>query len=137
VPVEGAVELAPDVVEVARLPDLADLVARAGEGEALDGVLHGLILEHIHADQLYLGCNGVDAERGVTNANLPEAELKRRMLRAAARRIVVADGSKIGAVSVAHLCGASDPDLLLTGASADPDTVAALELAGLAVQMAP
>ena len=73
----------------------------------------------------------------MTNANLPEAELKRRMLRAAARRIVVADGSKIGAVSVTHLCGASDPDLLLTGASVDPDTVAALELAGLAVQMAP
>lgn len=98
--------------------------------------LGGLILEHLHADQLFLGCNGIDVERGVTNANLPEAELKRRMLRSAARRIVVADGSKVGAVSVAHLCAAADPDLLLTGDSADPDTVAALELAGLAVQAA-
>jgi predicted S18 family serine protease len=37
--VEGAVELAVDVVEVAGLPDAADLTPGLGEGVALDGVL--------------------------------------------------------------------------------------------------
>src|SRR5918994_280799 len=37
--VEGAVELAVDVVEVAGLPDAADLAPGLGEGVALDGVL--------------------------------------------------------------------------------------------------
>ena len=37
--VEGAVELAVGVVEIAGLPDAADLAAGSGEGVAPDGVL--------------------------------------------------------------------------------------------------
>ena len=63
-----------------------------------------LILEQISVKTVLLGCNGVDALGGVTNINLPEAEVKKRMLAVAARRIVLADGSKLGRVEVARLC---------------------------------
>jgi DeoR family transcriptional regulator of aga operon len=88
--------------------------------------LGGLMLERLHAHTVFLGCNGVDPRAGVTNANLPEAELKRRMLRRARRRVVVADGSKIGAVHVAELCAVGDVDQLITGPSAPAEVVAAL-----------
>ena len=94
------------------------------------------VLEQMHADIAFLGCNGVDVERGVTNINLPEAGMKRRMQRAGRRRIVVADGSKVGAVELAPLCDVSEVDLLITGATADPATVAALRERGLQVLVA-
>ena len=91
------------------------------------------VLERIAGATLFLGCNGVHPVAGVTNINLPEADIKRRMLRAARRRIVVADGSKIGEIEVARLCGLDEVTLLVTGLSADPETVKELHAAGLQV----
>ena len=42
--------------------------------------------------------SGIDPNSGITNINLPEAEIKRRMLQAARQRIIVADGSKFGCI---------------------------------------
>ena len=75
---------------------------------------------------LFLGCNGVDPIGGVTNINLPEAALKQRMLAVATRKVVLADGSKLGRVEVARLCSVADIDLVITGRSADPAVVDAL-----------
>ena len=94
-----------------------------------------LILEQITAQTLLLGCNGVDVHGGVTNLNLPEAEIKKRMIAAAGRRIVLADGSKIGAVRLARLCGVEDIDLVITGESADPEAVTALREHGVEVRI--
>jgi DeoR family transcriptional regulator of aga operon len=94
-----------------------------------------LILDRIRVQTLFLGCNGVDAEGGVTNVNLPEAEVKKRMLTAAGRRVVLADGSKIGTVGLVRLCGIEDVDLVLTGPSADPVAVEALRERGCEVRI--
>jgi len=94
-----------------------------------------LVLSEINARTVFLGCNGVDAVGGITNINLPEAEVKRQMLRSAARRVVLADGSKIGAVSLAHLCRVEDVDTVLTDQTADAGAVAALEERGVDVQV--
>ncbi len=85
--------------------------------------LAALPLEHVNAHTILLGCNGVDAVAGVTNVNLPEAEVKRRMLAAARRRVVLADGSKLGTVHLARLCDIGEIDAVVTGASADPAVV--------------
>ena len=95
--------------------------------------LAGAMLEQVHVDTVFLGCNGVDSAAGVTNINLPEAAIKRRMIAAARRRFVVADGSKIGVVSLAPLCSIDDIDLLITGPSADAGVLA--QLRDLALQI--
>src|SRR2546429_2104783 len=84
----------------------------------------------------FLGCNGIDPKGGITNINLPEAEIKRRMLRAARRRIVVADGSKVGEVELAFLCSVDEIDLLITDSSADPTVLSALREYDLEVMIA-
>jgi DeoR family transcriptional regulator of aga operon len=89
-----------------------------------------LILEQISVKTVFLGCNGVDPAGGVTNINLPEAEVKKRMLAAASRKIVLADGSKLGRVEVARLCDIDDIDMLITGRSADPAVVEVLRNRG-------
>jgi DeoR family transcriptional regulator, aga operon transcriptional repressor len=77
------------------------------------------ILDQISVKTVLLGCNGVDPVGGITNINLPEAAIKERMLARAKRRIVLADGSKLGRVEVAHLCPVEEIDMLITGRSAD------------------
>ena len=95
-----------------------------------------LILEQISVKTVLLGCNGVDTVGGITNINLPEAEVKKRMLAAATRRIVLADGSKLGRIEVARLCGIEDVDILITGGSADPAVVDVLRDRGCDVRVA-
>jgi len=94
-----------------------------------------LILEQISVKTVLLGCNGVDAAGGVTNINLPEAEIKKRMLAVASRRVVLADGSKLGRVEVARLCGIGEVDMVITGSSADPAVVEALRDRGCDVRV--
>lgn len=98
--------------------------------------LGGPMLERINAHTVFLGCNGIEPTSGITNINLPEAEIKRRMLRAAQRRIVVADGSKIGRIKLAHLCSIDEIDLLITDNSADPAVIKVLKEKDLEVLVA-
>lgn len=89
-----------------------------------------LLLERMHTDLAFIGCNGVDVAHGVTNINLPEAEVKRRMITAADRTVVVAVGSKIGQahlVRIAHLAAVGS---VITGTSARAGAVAELRSAG-------
>ena len=72
------------------------------------------ILAGINASIAFIGCNGVDPAGGVTNVNLPEAEIKRRMVAAARRRVVLADGAKVGVVELARICDLEEIDELIT-----------------------
>lgn len=99
--------------------------------------LAGEVLDRVNVNTVFLGCNGVHPDAGVTNINLPEAAVKRKMLEAARRRVVVADGSKVGTVALAQLCEASEIDVLLTGASADAETCAAIADLGVEVRSTP
>jgi len=92
--------------------------------------LAGAVLDHIRADLAFIGCSGVDVVAGITNINLPEADVKRRMLATAARSIVVADSGKLGVAQLSRVAQLADIDALITVAEAD---TAALRAAGLEV----
>ncbi|MGV9307462.1 MULTISPECIES: DeoR/GlpR family DNA-binding transcription regulator [unclassified Nonomuraea] len=96
----------------------------------------GRLLEGIRAGTVFLGCGGVHADSGFTNVNLPDAEMKQRMLRSATRRVMVADSTKLGRIELAPICLLPEVDLLITGESADPAEVARLRERGLEVQLA-
>ena len=50
--------------------------------------------------------------------------------------VVVADGSKIGQVSLVHLSAIDEVDLLVTDGSAEAGALAAIEARGVAVEIA-
>ncbi len=62
--------------------------------------------------------------------------IKRRMLQAARRRIIVADGSKVGEIELAKLCSIEEIDLLITDGSADPAVLNALRERDLEIMLA-
>lgn len=98
--------------------------------------LAATVFSQVHADLAFIGCNGVDAENGVTNINLPEAGVKTLMLAATARAIVVADGSKLGQVHLGRVGQLGAFDTLVTDAAADAEALAPLRDAGLTVLVA-
>lgn len=87
-------------------------------------------------DKVFVACAGFDLERGVAAANPFEAEVKRAMLRGGAQRIVVADSGKLGRTALLAVAGLDSIDLLLTDTGADPQFVAAIQAAGVRVQLA-
>jgi DeoR family transcriptional regulator of aga operon len=98
--------------------------------------LAGSVLDEVHVDLAIIGCNGVDARNGVTNANLPEAAVKSLMLRRAQRAVVVADASKLGEVHLGRVAPVDAFDTLITDAAAPAVLVGELRDAGLEVLVA-
>jgi len=91
------------------------------------------ILKEVNISTVFLGCNGVHPVEGVTNVNLPEAAVKRLIVDAGQRCVVVADGSKIGNISVVKIADLDAVDVLLTGTSAPSEALAELENRGPSV----
>jgi DeoR family transcriptional regulator of aga operon len=89
--------------------------------------LAGRVMAGPNPELAIAGGIGIDPERGVTNVNLPEAEVKRHMLASVRRRVIVADGSKLGAVAPAHVWDVAGVDVVIAGASAPDDVVEACE----------
>ena len=89
-----------------------------------------LLLERMHPDLAFIGCTGVDVAHGITNINLPEAEVKRRMIAAAERTVVVATGSKIGQAHLIRIAELADISTVITGSSAGAAAVGELRRAG-------
>jgi DeoR family transcriptional regulator of aga operon len=98
--------------------------------------LASVVLDRLHPDVAFIGCNGIDVDRGVTNVNLPEAEVKRRMVDASARTVVVADGAKLGRTHLGSVAPLDLVDTLLTDDGADPQELARLRDAGLRIVQA-
>jgi DeoR family transcriptional regulator of aga operon len=84
------------------------------------------VLGRVRADLAFVGCNGVDAAAGVTNINLPEAEMKAAMIASAARTVVIADGSKIGRIHLGHVADFAAVDVLITDPTAPEAALAEL-----------
>lgn len=94
------------------------------------------LLDDVRVDLAILGATGIEAVAGVTNVNLPEAEVKRRMVASAARRVLAADSSKVGQVHLGRVATLDELDELITDDAATDAQLAPLRDAGLAVTTA-
>ena len=91
------------------------------------------LLRDINADIAFLGCNGVDPVKGLTNTNLAEAEIKRAMIESAGRVVFLADHTKLMQVATAQVCELERCDLLITDHGATQEQLDRLRRAGLDV----
>ncbi len=98
--------------------------------------LAAVMLQTLNVDTVFLGCNGLDADAGVSNINLPEAAIKRTMIAAASRCIVLADSTKLGVRALAQVCGIDEIDVVVTDSGADEEHLTALRSHGVDVIVA-
>ena len=87
-------------------------------------------IARIRADTFFMGVTGVQAEAGLTTADLEEAHIKRALMAAAAETVVLASSEKIGAASACVIQPLGASVTLLVAASAPPKPLTALRKTG-------
>jgi DeoR family fructose operon transcriptional repressor len=93
-------------------------------------------LRHLHVDVAFMGTNGFSVARGLTTPDPAEASVKRAMIAAARRTVLLTDHTKIGNDTLAWFGSARDVDLLITDTGLDDDAAEELEQAGVQVMRA-
>lgn len=94
-----------------------------GNWFTLVGPLANAATDHIFADIMFLGVDGIDAAHGLTCTNSAEAELLGKLVQHSKRRVVVADHSKLGKISNWLLCPTQNIHALITDAGASDKAV--------------
>jgi DeoR family fructose operon transcriptional repressor len=93
-------------------------------------------LGELRVDVAFLGANGITPTHGFSTPDEAEASVKRAMVRAGQRVVVLADSSKLGREHLVRFAAPDEVDVLVTDSAADPATVTALEAAGIEVVIA-
>lgn len=92
-------------------------------------------LSKYKADKLVLSSDGVSSEFGVTTYHHLEAELNRQMIARVNKTIVVADYTKMGRSSFAHIAGIDKIDCLISNQNANKDELAAIQEHGIELRL--
>jgi DeoR family transcriptional regulator of aga operon len=94
------------------------------------------VLSSINIGTAFVGVDGIDVVGGITTHDENEARTDRAMLVRAQRVVVVADGSKLGRITLARIADVTEVHEVITDASADPAQLAAIRGAGVEVVVA-
>lgn len=79
------------------------------------------MLKELNVDIAFIGCTGVDLVRGLSILHQEEAELKKSMLAASSKKVVLADHSKFERSALWSFAKLSDMDILVTDEQTNAD----------------
>jgi len=83
-----------------------------------------------YVDVAFLGTNGVSVERGLTTPDTTEAAVKRAMVTAARRTVVLADHTKVGNDHLARFADLDDIDVIVTDSGVESEDAERLRSRG-------
>lgn len=101
---------------------------------SLVGALTEASLREVRATHAFLGTSGVRPDGMVLDSTQVEVPVKRAMMAAADRVVLLADRHKFPGTGALKVCDAADLDLLVTNLGADAATLARFERAGVQVR---
>jgi DeoR family transcriptional regulator, fructose operon transcriptional repressor len=90
-------------------------------------------LADLYVDVAFVGTNGCSVERGLTTPDPAEAAVKRAMIAASRRTVLLADHTKIGNDYLSRFGSLADLDLLITDAGLNDELVSDVEAEGVRV----
>jgi DeoR family fructose operon transcriptional repressor len=93
-------------------------------------------LRHMAIDVLFMSCDGLSFQHGLTTPYREEHTLKRAMIERARRVVAMVDASKFGNVQMFSFAAFEQVDVLVTDTRTDRDAAAALESHGVTVHRA-
>lgn len=97
------------------------------------GPLAEEFIEYFHFTKMFFSCNAVDPSTGLTDTNVAEAEMKKRMLQRAGQRILLADSSKIGMRALISFWPMEDIDVFVTDNQMPVEALQVIEDIGVKV----
>jgi DeoR family fructose operon transcriptional repressor len=87
-------------------------------------------ISEVFADVAFMGTNGISVERGLTTPDIAEASVKRALIDAARRTVVLADHSKFGREDFAKVAPLSAIDTVISDIGLDVELAEDVENAG-------
>lgn len=87
-------------------------------------------ISEVYADVAFMGSNAVSVERGLTTPDIVEAGVKRALIDAARRTVVLADHTKFGREDFARVAPLTEVDTIITDSGVDPELADDVENAG-------
>jgi DeoR/GlpR family transcriptional regulator of sugar metabolism len=103
---------------------------------SLVGVLAEDSLRQLRADVLFLGTAAIDERLGVWDTTIVEVPIKRAMIAAAERVVLLADAAKFAMGGSVRVCEADAIDHIVTDDGLPPEARAAIDEAGIEVTIA-
>jgi DeoR/GlpR family transcriptional regulator of sugar metabolism len=95
-----------------------DLVVLGGQHRkgvySLIGPFTENILKELNVDKAFLGADAIDVDRGITNSNIEESNIKKSIVEISKEVIVLADSSKFGNVAFTKVCDIDSVDVIVT-----------------------
>jgi DeoR family fructose operon transcriptional repressor len=89
-----------------------------------------LQISEVFADVAFMGTNGISVERGLTTPDIAEASVKKALIEASRRTVVLADHSKFGREDFARVAPLTAIDTIITDRGIDPELADDIENAG-------
>jgi DeoR family transcriptional regulator of aga operon len=90
-----------------------------------------LFFNDITCSKLFLGVDGIDLEYGVTNSNIEEALLNKKMVDSSLRTIILSDSSKFGRRGFGRICNLDKIDVIVTDSGISKEMAKAIEDIGI------
>lgn len=94
------------------------------------------MIDNLHVDKAFLAANGVTTERGLSTPNVELASVKRKIMDISEKTYLLADSSKIGKSSFAHIAPLNAVEAMLTDENAPEEFVLQAESMGVKVIIA-
>lgn len=93
-------------------------------------------LAGLHAELCVMGCSGLTLKEGLTKHDIEAEFVRKRMVEAAHRLMVVADSTKLGVTGLVSICALEEIDVLITDKEISPEFKQMLEEHGVEVIIA-
>jgi DeoR/GlpR family transcriptional regulator of sugar metabolism len=103
---------------------------------SLVGVVAEDALRQLRADVAFIGASGIEEDFSVVDTTMVEVPIKRAMIAAAARAVLVVDSDKFTMRGVVRVCHAQDLDALITDSGVPQQARLELERSGVEVLVA-
>ncbi len=118
----------------------ADVILLGGsfrqESGAIEGLLSQDILKKLHGDIMFTSAHGFSLEEGLTDFNLYEVELKKKMVEKTQKLIALVDHTKIGNISTTSFAGIEEIDVLITDDNVSSEVIEKIRRKGIEVLVA-
>lgn len=105
------------LIELSDAPDI-HVISCGGDLNPLSLSFVGMTaienLEKFNVDKAFVSCTGVSIKEGITDANEMQAYIRKRMLDSAQKRILIADYTKFGKVTLTKFADLEDVHMIVT-----------------------
>jgi DeoR/GlpR family transcriptional regulator of sugar metabolism len=75
----------------------------SSDGNSITGLMSDFFLKDLHVNKAFISCSGFTVKEGLTEVNIHEVQLKRRMLSCASEVIALIDSKKFGKIDLTLL----------------------------------